>query len=182
MYDFKPFQKTIAEAIEHFKAELSTIRTGRAAPALLDMVRVDSYGSQVPLTQVSTITSEDARTLRVSPWEMDSVNQIQQAIKDANLGVSLSSDGRSVRVSFPELTSERRTQLIKLTNTKLEEARISIRKQREDVWTDIQKKQKNAEMSEDDKFRAKEAMEKHVKDANDVLENLAEKKITELHS
>lgn len=182
MYDFKPLQVSLADTIEHFKEELSTIRTGRAAPALLDMVKVDSYGTTVPLNQVSTVTSEDARTLRVAPWELDAINQIQQAISDANLGVSVSSDGRGVRVSFPELTSERRTQLVKLTNTKLEEARITVRRHREDTWTDIQKKQKNTEMSEDDKFRAKESMEKHIKDANDSLENLADKKITELQS
>jgi ribosome recycling factor len=181
MYDFSPLKQAISDTKEHYKNELSTIRTGRAAPALLDAIRVDSYGTKVPLNQVASVTTEDARTLRVSPWELDSVNQIEQAIRDADLGVSLSSDEKGVRVCFPELTSERRTQLIKLTHTKLEEARISLRRAREDTWTDIQKKQKNAEMSEDDKFRSKEQMEKLVKEGNDSLEELAEKKEQELN-
>jgi ribosome recycling factor len=182
MYDFKKLKTSIEEATEHFKGELTSIRTGRAAPGLLDSVRVDSYGTKVPLNQVGSVTIEDARSLRVTPWELDAINQIQQAISDANLGVSVSSDGKGVRVSFPELTSERRVQLIKLTNTKLEEARIALRRHREDVWDDIQKKQKNAEMSEDDKFRAKEEMEKLIKAGNDNLEVLADKKVTELNS
>lgn len=182
MYDFKKLKTSIEEATEHFKGELMSIRTGRAAPGLLDSVRVDSYGTKVPLNQVGSVTIEDARSLRVTPWELDAINQIQQAISDANLGVSVSSDGKGVRVSFPELTSERRAQLVKLTNTKLEEARIALRRHREDVWDDIQKKQKNAEMSEDDKFRAKEDMEKLIKAGNDNLEVLADKKVTELNS
>jgi len=182
MYDFKKLVSAIEETREHFKNELASIRTGRAAPALLDTVRVESYGSKVPLNQVGSVTIEDARSLKVTPWELSAINQIQQAIQDANLGVSVSSDGKGVRVSFPELTSERRLQLIKLTNTKLEEARIALRKHREEIWTDIQKKQKDGEISEDDKFRAKETMEKYVKEGNDAFETLAEKKVTELNS
>lgn len=182
MYDFKQLTGAIGDTIEHYKNELLGIRTGRAAPALLDSVKVSSYGTLVPLNQVGSITAEDARTLRVSPWEQDAVNQIRQAISDANLGVSVSSDDKGVRVSFPELTSERREQLIKLTNTKLEEARIAIRRHREETWTDIQKIQKAGDMSEDDKFRAKEEMEKHIKEGNAELEKLADKKVVELNA
>ena len=182
MYDFKKLKKEIETTTEHFKNELASIRTGRAAPALLDAVRVDSYGTKVPLNQVGSVTIEDARSLRVTPWEVDAVNQIRQAISDANLGVSVSSDGKGVRVTFPELTSDRRTQLIKLTNTKLEEARIAVRKHRENVWDDIQKIQKAGDMSEDDKFRAKDEMEKLIKAGNDALEKLAEKKEIELNA
>lgn len=182
MYNFKPFQEEIKNITEHYKNELSTVRTGRATPALLDSIRVDLYGSRVPLQQVGAVTAEDARTLRVSPWERDAVNQIEQAIRDANLGVSLSSDEKGVRVSFPELTSERREQLVKLTNTKLEEARISLRKHREETWSDIQKQQKESLLSEDEKFRSKDTMEDLVKEGNGALEELAKKKIIELNS
>lgn len=182
MYDFKKLKSSIEDVKEHLKGELASIRTGRAAPALLDAVRVDSYGTKVPLNQIGSVTIEDARSLRITPWELDAINQIQQAISDANLGVSVSSDGKGVRVSFPELTSDRRAQLIKLTNTKLEEARIALRRHREDTWNDIQKKQKDAEISEDDKFRAKDEMEKHIKEGNDALEVLATKKVAELNS
>lgn len=182
MYDFKNLKTSIEETITHYKEELSAIRTGRAAPALLDAIRVDSYGTKVPLNQIASVTTEDARTLRVSPWERDAINQIEQAIKEADLGVSLSSDEKGVRVCFPELTSDRRTQLIKLTNTKLEESRITLRRHREDVWSDIQKKQKEGELSEDEKFSSKEEMEKIIKEGNKQLEELAEKKEQELNA
>lgn len=182
MYDFKKLQGDIQNVIEHYKTELLGIRTGRAAPALLDSVKVDSYGTLVPLNQVGSVTIEDARTLRISPWERDAVNQIRQAISDANLGVSVSSDDKGVRVSFPELTSDRRAQLIKLTNSKLEEARIALRRHREDTWSDIQKIEKAGDMSEDDKFRSKEEMEKFIKEGNATLEGLAEKKEVELNA
>jgi ribosome recycling factor len=182
MYDFKPLKTSIEDTVSHYKEELSTIRTGRAVPALLDAIRVDSYGTKVPLNQVASVSAEDARTLRVSPWERDAISQIEQAIKEADLSVSLSSDEKGVRVSFPELTSDRRVQLIKLTNTKLEESRITLRRHREDVWTDIQKQQKEGELSEDEKFSSKEEMEKIIKDGNKKLEELAEKKEQELNS
>lgn len=182
MYDFTSFKGAIQDTIEHYKNELSSIRTGRAAPALLDSIRVDLYGSKVPLQQVGSITAEDARTLRVSPWERDAVNQVEQAIREANLGVSLSSDEKGVRVSFPELTSERREQLVKLTHTKLEEARIALRRHREETWGDIQKKQKAGDMSEDEKFSSKETMEELIQEGNASLEELAKKKVQELNS
>ena len=182
MYNFKQFQEEITNVIEHYKTELVSIRTGRATPALLDSVKVSLYGSKVPLQQVGAVTTEDARTLRVLPWEKDAVNQIEQAIRDADLGVSLSSDEKGVRVCFPELTSERREQLVKLTNTKLEDARISLRKHREETWSDIQEQHKASLLSEDEKFRSKDKMEELVKDGNTALEALAKKKVTELNS
>lgn len=182
MYDFTKFRENNTKTEEHYKSELSSIRTGHAAPSLLDGVKVDSYGTMVPINQVGSVTSEDARTIRVSPWELDAVHQIEQAIQNADLGVSVSSDEKGVRVSFPELTSERREQLIKLTKTKLEEARVSVRKNRDAVWNDIQKLQKNGEMSEDEKFKAKEDMEKITKEYIEKFEEMAKKKEEELNS
>ncbi len=182
MYDFTKFKKNNKKSEEYYKNELASIRTGYAAPSLLDGVKVDSYGTMVPINQVGSITSEDARTIRVSPWELDAIHQVEQAIQNANLGVSVSSDEKGVRVSFPELTSERREQLIKLTKTKLEEARISVRKNRDTVWGDIQKLQKDGEISEDEKFKAKEEMEKITKEYIERFEEMAKKKEAELNS
>jgi ribosome recycling factor len=182
MYDFSTFKKDLTQAVEHYKAEISSIRTGRAAPALLDGVRVESYGSIVPLNQVGGVTIEDARTLRVSAWDQSQVKAIERGIHDADLGVSLSTDEKGVRVSFPELTSERREQLMRLTRTKLEEARTAVRIARDEVWQDIQKKEKEKEISEDEKFTAKENMEKQVKETNESLEKMAKKKEEELNS
>lgn len=182
MFDFKSLERGIAAAAEHYKTELSGIRTGRAAPALLDAIRVEAYGTPMPLNQVGSVTIEDARTLRVSAWDHSLVKAVEKAITEANLGVSVSADEKGVRVTFPELTSERREQLMKLTRTKLEEARVSVRRARDECWQDIQKQEKDKLMSEDDKFRTKEKMEDIVKRANQSLEELAEKKEAELNA
>jgi ribosome recycling factor len=182
MYDFKTLEKGLIAATEHYKEELSGIRTGRASPALLDGVKVEAYGTPMPLNQVGGVTIEDARSLRVSAWDQSLIKSVEKAITDANLGVSVSSDEKGVRVSFPELTSERREQLVKLTRAKLEEARTSVRHARDETWQDIQKQEKDKLMSEDDKFRSKERMEEIVKKTNETLEAMAKKKEEELNS
>lgn len=182
MYDFTTLEQALAGAAEHYKNELAGIRTGRAAPALLDAVRVEAYGTPMPLNQIGSVTIEDARTLRVSAWDQSQVKTIEKAVTEANLGVSVSADEKGVRVSFPELTSERREQLVKLTRAKLEEARVAVRRARDDCWQGIQKQEKEKLMSEDDKFRAKERMEDVVKKGNQTLEQMAQKKEEELSS
>jgi ribosome recycling factor len=181
MYDFSTLSQKIEETKDWLKREYAGIRTGRATPAILDGVRVESYGSMMPLNQVAGITVEDARTVRVAPWDQSQVRTIEKAIEAAALGVSLATDEKGVRVNFPHLTSERREQLLKLTRSKLEEARVALRHERDHVWNDIQQKEKNDEMSEDDKFRAKEDMQKHIDRGNTDLEALAAKKETELN-
>lgn len=180
MYDFKELTASITATQDHFESELTGIRTGQAAPAILDSVRVDSYGTLVPLNQVGSVTVEDARTLRISAWDQTQVAAIETAITAADFGVSLSTDEKGVRVIFPELTSDRREQLIKLTRTKLEEARVQLRHHRDSVWNDIQKKEKDAEISEDDKFSSKESMEELIKKGNTELERMAGRKEDEL--
>jgi len=180
MYSFKELQDALAGVTEHYKQELSTIRTGQAAPAILDAVRVDSYGSMLPINQVGSVTIEDARTLRVAAWDQSQVTQLEAAIRAADLGVSVSADEKGVRVTFPELTHDRRAQLVRLTRTKLEEARTAVRQAREHTWQDIQTKEKEKELSEDEKFTAKEEMERHVKETNASLEEMAKQKEQEL--
>lgn len=182
MYQFKTLEQALKAAEEHYKEELTGIRTGRATPALLDTVRVEAYGTPVPLNQVGSVTIEDTRSLRISAWDASLIKNIEKAITDANLGVSAGTDEKGVRVSFPELTSERREQLMKVTRAKLEEARTSVRHARDDCWQDIQKQERDKVLTEDDKFRAKERMEELVKEANQNLEALAQKKEAELHS
>jgi|GEM_PF-68626 len=180
MYDLTKLKQAIEDATEHFRRELAGIRTGKAAPAILDGITVDAYGTNVPLQQVATITIEDARTLRVAPWDNSQVHAVEHALQTQNLGLSLSTDEKGVRVSFPELTSDRREQLVKLTHTKLEEARATLRQERDRVWQDIQKQEKEKSLSEDEKFRAKDAMEKIVREGNDVLDEMTKRKETEL--
>lgn len=180
MYNFSPFKDKIKSLESWLAAELIQIRTGRATPALLDSVKVDSYGSKVPVNQVAGITTEDPRTLRVSPWDSSIAKEIEKAIMVANLGVSVALDDKGVRVFFPELTAERRTMLTKLVKEKLESARTTLRGERDKVSKDIEAKEKQGGMGEDDKFRLKTEMQKLVDEANKKLGEVAERKEKEI--
>ena len=173
-------KQKLQEAKDWLQKEYSAIRTGQASPALLDSVMVDSYGSMVPLNQVGNVGAEDARTLRVSVWDNSQVAAIEQSIQDANLGVSLATDSSGVRVIFPELTVERREQLLKLAKGKLEEARITVRSVRDDAMKQIDKSEKDGDISEDEKFTQKEAVQEDVDSVNKELEGLLSQKEQEL--
>jgi ribosome recycling factor len=179
-YDFSKLRTSSAETKDWLSKEFDGIRTGRAAPAILDTVKVEAYGTLMPLSQVASVSIEDARTLRVSPWDAQTLRAVEKAISTANLGVGSATDERGIRVTFPELTSERRTQLIKLAKERLEQARVTLRKAREETQSDIQAKEKAGEISEDDKFRAKDEMQKIVDQGNTALDDLFKKKETEL--
>jgi len=179
-YDFSKLQQKTKETEEWLKAEYFTIRSGRATPAVLDGVKVDSYGVLVSLNQVANITVEDARTLRILAFDPSQGKEIEKAISKGDTGLSISADDKGVRVSFPELTHENREQLKKVVKEKLEQARISLRSERDDVWSGIQKKEKDGDISEDEKFGYKEEMEKIIGDSNEVLDDLTERKEEEL--
>ncbi|PCI20672.1 ribosome recycling factor [Candidatus Wolfebacteria bacterium] len=179
-YDFINFKKDLVKVEEWLSKELSQIHTGLASPVLLDPVLVESYGSHVPLNNIASITIEDPKTLRVIPYDNSQVKEIEKAIGLLNIGVSLSVDGTGIRIIFPQLTTERRTSFVKIVKDKLEDARISLRGEREKVWEDIQTKQKNGEISEDDKYRSKDELQKLVDASNLNLESLYKKKEIDL--
>lgn len=173
-------KQKLQEAKEWLQKEFSGIRTGQASPALLDSIKVESYGALLPLNQVGTVGIEDARTLRVSVWDASAVKAAEEAIREADLGVSVVGDSSGLRVIFPELTSERREQLLKLAKSKLEDARISVRALRDDAMKVIEKSEKAGEIGEDEKFTKKEAVQNAVDESNRSLEALFEQKETEL--
>lgn len=179
-YNFSLFKSKTSEIETWLSKELSGLHTGRATPAILDVVSIVSYGSRVAVSHVGSISTEDARTLRVAPWDKGQIKVIEKAINEANLGVSVSADDAGLRVNFPELTTERRTALKKIVSQKLEEARVSLRAEREKVWNDIQAREKKGEMSEDDKFRSKDELQKLVDEANKKLESVALRKEKEI--
>ena len=151
-----------------------------ASPQLLDVVMVESYGQRMPINQVASVTIADPRSLLVSPWDASQVKAVEKSITVANLGVSLKVDEKSVRVFFPELTSERREMLLKLAKEKLEQAKITLRTVREEVLKDIEAKEKQGGMSEDEKFRFKAELQKHIDTANKSLEEILAKKQKEI--
>lgn len=182
MISFSPLKQKIDDTATWLQQELSGVRTGQAAPALLDVIKVEVYGTFTPLNQVASVTIEDSKTLRINAWDAGNVKAIERAITESNLGVSTGTDDKGVRVNFPALTTERRTQLIKVVSGKLEEARIALRHERDRVWNEIQKQEKDGEMSEDEKFRSKEEMEKLIREGNDMLQSLADAKEKELQA
>jgi len=182
MFNFSPLKEKIKEIEEWLAKELSQVRTGRAVPTLLDAIKVESYGATVPINHIGSVTIEDSRTLRVSLWDATQGKAIEKAITAANLGVSVTSDDRGIRVFFPELTSERRVILAKLVKEKLENARVSLRKERDHAWEEIQKKETEGGMGEDDKFRLKSDMQKMIDEGGKRLDAVALRKQKEIES
>ncbi len=168
------------EVTDWLVKEYAGIRTGQATPAILDSIKVESYGSYMPIQQIGSIGIEDVRTLRVVPWDASQVSAIEKAIRDSDIGVSVMSDSAGLRVIFPELTSERRLQLLKLAKSKQEDARISVRSIRDEEMKNIESKFKANEMGEDDKFTQKEMIQKSVEETNNSLETLFISKEREL--
>ncbi|MDO8493679.1 MAG: ribosome recycling factor [bacterium] len=179
-YNFSGVKESLKATEAWLAGEFSGLRTGRVSPAILDSVSVESYGARMPIAHVAAVSIEDAKTLRIAPWDAAMVKEIEHAIQAANLGVSVVPDSAGIRVSFPDLTEERRKSLIKIVKTKLEEARIRVRQERDKTMNDIQAKEKDGEIGEDDKFRLKEEMQKLVDEANSKLDAVADKKEKEI--
>lgn len=181
-YDFTKFKKSLSGTEEWVKKEFSGIRTGQANPALLDGVKVDSYGTLSPLSQVGSVTTEGSRTLRIVPWDNAQSKEIEKAITVANLGVSISVDDKGLRVNFPELTSETRVGILKLAKERLEEGRKQIRIHRDDAMKDLKAKEKAGGIGEDEVFRHEKEIQKFVDDTNKKLDELYVKKEKEIIS
>ena len=180
IYNFTQLKTNVKEVEEWLKWENAQIRTGRASLAILDSIKVNSYGEMVPLNQVGGMTTEDPRTIRISPWDMAQAKEIEKVLISSNLGVSVALDDRGVRVSFPPLTTERRDQYIKLAKEKLEQGKVTLRKHRDETWNEIQAAEKEGGMSEDEKFRFKAEMEKIIQESTKNLETLCKKKEDEI--
>lgn len=181
-YDFTHLEKGIVGAKDWLAREYSSLRTGRATPIILDTIHVSAYGSMQPLKHMATISVEDARTLRVQPFDSSVVKDVERAIAAADLGLGMVPDQSSIRVTFPDLTSERRAELVKVAKGKLEEARARIRVARDEAWKGIQEAEKEGGMGEDEKFRLKDEMQKKVDAGNEALEKAFEAKEKEMTS
>lgn len=181
-YDFTKFKKSLSGTEDWLKKEFTNIRTGQASPALLDSVRVDTFGTLSPLVQLGSISSEGPRTLRITLWDNSQTKEVEKAITLADLGVSVSVDDKGLRVNFPELTAERRVQIVKIAKEKLEEGKKQIRMHRDDVMKDLQAKEKAGGMGKDEAFRHQKDIQKMVDEINKKLEELYSKKDKEITS
>ena len=178
MYNLDGFKTTAKQTDEWLSKEYSQIHTGRAAPALLDGVQIESYGAYQPLKNVASVTIEDPKTLRVAPWDKGAIKDIERALYGANLGFSVAVDDAGVRVIIPALTTETRNQLAKIAKDKLEDARIAIRKARESALTSL----KDQTLPEDVFRSAKDDLQKLVDASNADLEASYKKKEGEILS
>jgi ribosome recycling factor len=179
-YDFNPFKKQVTAAEEWLKKEFSQIRTGAASPQVLDNIKVEVYGAPMGIKELASVTIEAARTLRISPWDKSQAKDIEKAITVANLGLSTVADDQGLRVIFPELTADRRVDIVKTAKGKLEEAKKQVRNHRDSIIKDLQAKEKSGGYGKDDIFRAKNDAQKIVDDANKKLDDMFAKKEKEI--
>ncbi len=179
-YNFLPLKQNIKDLEEWLKREMATIRTGRATPAILDGVKVESYGSYMSINQVGNISIEDARMIRITPWDATQVKAIEKAIVASDLGLFVVVDGTGIRVIFPELTTDRRATLIKVAKQKLEDARVTLRIEREKILRDVDVQEKAGTISEDEKFRLKTELQKMIDNSGVILESMFNKKQKEI--
>ena len=161
--DFKEFARRMDKALEHLEEEFGAVRAGRANPKVLDRITVEYYGSETPLNGVATISSPDARTLVVQPWDTKLLKDIQKAIQVSELGINPQNDGRVIRLVFPQLTEERRKELAKQVRKMAEDAKVAMRNIRRDGMDYVKKLKKNSEITEDDQKKAE-------KDLQDLLD------------
>lgn len=147
-------------AIEAFKKELLSIRTGRASASMLDDIMVEMYGSNLPINQLATVSTPDPRLIVIQPWDKSSLSAIEKAVQAANIGITPSNDGKVIRLPIPSLTEERRKQLAKDAHKRAEESRISVRNVRRVAKTLIEDLEKESEISKDDAHRATEELQK----------------------
>ncbi len=179
-YDFSPLKKQLPEIKAWLAKEFSLLRTGRASPTLLDNIMVDYYGNKTPLKHVGTISVEDARTLRLKLWDGSLIPKIDQEIRSSGLGLQAIAEKDSVRIIFPDLTEERRKILIKMISEKLEDARISVRKLRDEAWRKIQAQEREGKLTEDDKYSHKEELQKLIDKTSEEMEAMASAKEKEV--
>lgn len=162
--------------LEFFKKDIATLRTGRANPASLDNIQVESYGALSPLNAVANVSVSDARSMVITPWDKTVCKAIEKAIVEAGLGFGIVNEGDKVRLSIPALTEENRKDLVKKLNERMEKSRISIRSVREDLKAEIEKAEDDKEISEDEKFRFIKEMDEVSAKYNDELKEMRDHK------
>ena len=171
--DFKEYGRKMDKSLEHLAEEFDAVRAGRANPRVLDRITVEYYGSETPLNGVATISSPDARTLVISPWDTKLLKDIQKAIQISDLGINPQNDGKVVRLVFPQLTEERRKDLAKQVKKYAEDAKVAMRNVRRDGMDYVKKLKKNSEITEDDQKKAEkdlqDLLDKYIKRADESL-------------
>lgn len=173
-------KESFVKIIDHAKADLASLRTGRAHASMVADVLVTAYGVQQPLKALAGITVPDARTIAVEPWDKSIIADIERCIREADLGVNPVSDGRVIRIPMPQMTEESRREMSKTLGQKLELARISLRQFRDEVREKIQGAEKSKEINEDERYRLQDQLDEMVKEFNEQLKTMGEEKEKEI--
>ena len=164
-----------AKSVDAIRHEFGSVRTGRASPALLDRIMVDYYGAQTPLKQLATISAPEPRLLTIQPYDKSSIKAIERAILESDVGLTPSNDGNLIRLSIPELTEERRKQLVKVVRNIAEEGRVGVRNIRRDVMHDLRELKEAGEAGSDDEHRAEQELQKvtdaRIKELDELLKH-----------
>ncbi|MGA7397565.1 MAG: ribosome recycling factor, partial [Solirubrobacterales bacterium] len=160
--------------------EFSSVRTGRATPHLLDRINVDYYGAMTPLAQMANVATTDARTLTVTPYDKSVMGAIEKAILESDVGLTPSNDGNIIRLNIPDLTEERRKELVKVVHSVAEDGRIAVRNVRRDVMTDLREMKKEGEAGADDEHRAEASLQKLTDEAIKEIDSLLKGKEEEI--
>ncbi|MCW1930118.1 MAG: ribosome recycling factor [Candidatus Kerfeldbacteria bacterium] len=168
------------ETLKHFSADLQHIRTGRAAPSLIESITVEAYGSVMRLQELAAITAPEAQTLVIQPWDSSTIRAIETALRDCDFHFNPVVDGQILRINFPPLTEEKRREMVKIVNQKAEDARISVRKVREEQLKKAKDAEKKGELSEDQLARFEKDMQSAIEDANGKIKAKVESKEKEL--
>ncbi|MEK7560467.1 MAG: ribosome recycling factor [Patescibacteria group bacterium] len=170
----------LKDAVDKFKIRIQQFRTGRATPALVEDIVIDYYGTPTPLKAVAAISNPEPRQLLIQPWDKGVVQNIEKAIQTSPLGINPVTERTQIRITIPSLTEERRKELVRLLGAATEEARILVRRVREDEMKNIDRREKAGDMSEDEKFRARESVQKSVDTVNKEIDALRENKEKEI--
>jgi ribosome recycling factor len=170
----------MAKSVESTRNELATVRTGRASPHLLDRLIVDYYGAQTPVKQLAQVAATDARMLTLTPYDKSAIGAIEKAVMESDLGLTPSNDGNVVRLGIPELTEERRRELVKIVHGIAEEGRIAVRNVRRDVMHDLRELKKEGEAGSDEEHRAESGLQKQTDDSTKEIDEALKHKEEEI--
>ena len=178
--EYKVYESKMSKSIDSISADFAAVRAGRANAAVLDRIMVDYYGTPTPIQQIASISSPDPRSLVIQPWDSSAVKLIEKAIQNSDLGINPQNDGRSIRLSFPQLTEERRKELVKQIHKYAENGKVAIRNIRRDAMEAFKKKEKASEITEDDLKELEEDLQKLTDKRCKEIDDLTAKKEAEL--
>ena len=178
--EYKIYEEKMRKSIDSVAADFASVRAGRANASVLDRIMVDYYGSPTPIQQIASITSPDPRSLVIQPWDTSAVKPIKKAIETSDLGINPQDDGRSLRLAFPQLTEERRKELVKLIHKYSENGKVAIRNIRRDAMDYFKKQEKKSEITEDELKQAEKDLQKMTDDSCKKIDELLARKEKEL--